>query len=285
MSNAFTLAALSAVAALSIATPIGAVGHRPVVRGEGVEVVLVARDYAFEAPDTLVAGVISIRMRDEGRDPHHWILFRLADSVSLVEFYASMQKGGPSPEGIKSLGGAQDGRAITFDLAAGRYAFGCLHTAADGGSHLSKGMFRALTVRSARTGDRAPGSLPRVDATVTMRDYGYDLTGPLLRAGTRTLRLLNAGPQEHHLLLQRLAPGATLADVQRWRAGDRTGPRPMMPVNGGTTRQSPGETVYWTVELEAGGYLFLCLVADVGDKRQHVDHGMRQEVKVLAVAP
>jgi hypothetical protein len=123
-----------------------------------------------------------------------------------------------------------------------------------------------------------------VDATVTMRDYGYVVSGPPLRAGRRTLRLLNAGPQEHHLMLQRLAPGATLADLRRWRAGERIGPRPMMPVDGGTTRQSPGSTLYWTVDLEAGGYLFLCLVADVGDRRRHVEHGMRHEVKALAVA-
>jgi hypothetical protein len=81
------------------------------------------------------------------------------------------------------------------------------------------------------------------------------------------------------VILQCLAPGATLADVQRWRAGDRTGPRPLMPVDGGTTRQSPGSTLYWTVDLEAGGYLFLCLVADVRDKRQHTEHGMRQGVR------
>jgi hypothetical protein len=235
--------------------------------------------------DTLVAGVATIRMRDEGPDSHHWILFRLADSVSLAEFHASMQDGGPSPAGIRSMGGAQHGRAVTFDLTAGRYAFGCLHNATDGKNHLSKGMFRALTVRPRRTSDRVSASLPKVDATVTMCDFAYAITGPPLRAGTRTLRLLNAGPQEHHVMVQRLAPGATLADVERWRTGDRTGPRPMMPTSGGTTRQSPGETAYWTVDLEAGGYLFLCLVRDAGDQRPHGDHGMRQEVKVLAVGP
>ena len=78
-----------------------------------------------------------------------------------------------------------------------------------------------------------------------------------------------------------MAAGATLADVHRRRAGDGAGP---MPIGGGTTRQSPGSALYWTVDLEVGGYLFLCLVADVADKRQHVDHGMRQEVKVLAAA-
>ena len=282
MPNAHAYAAL---VALTVAASFPVAARTSDVPGEGTEVTLIARDYAFEAPDTLVAGVTSIRMRDEGRDPHHWILFRLADSVSLAEFYAIMQKGGPSPDGIRSMGGAQDGRAVTFDLAEGRYAFGCLHIAAAGGSHLSKGMFRALTVRSRRADDRTADRLPEVDATVTMRDYGYALSGPPLRAGRRTLRLQNAGPQEHHLILQRLAPGATLADIDRWRAAGRTGPRPMMPPDGGTTRQSPGSTLYWTVDLEAGGYVFLCLVSDVKDKRQHSEHGMRHEVRVLAVAP
>ena len=134
-----TVHAYAALAALTIAASFPPVASTSDVRRDSTDVTLVARDYAFEAPDTLVAGVTSIRMRDEGRDPHHWILFRLADSVSLAEFYAIMQKGGPSPEGIRSMGGAQDGRAVTFDLAEGRYAFGCLHIAATGGSHLSKG--------------------------------------------------------------------------------------------------------------------------------------------------
>ena len=249
------------------------------------EVTIIARDYAFEAPDTIPAGVTSIRMRDRGKEQHHWVLFRLADSVSLEEFYRDMKDGGASPAGIASLGGSQDSIAVSLDLATGRYVLGCLHGSPDGTSHLAKGMFRALTVRARRSGDGPRARAPRVDATVTMRDYGYSLSGPSLRAGRRTLRLENAGPQEHHVMLQRLEPGKSLADVERFFADGRRGPRPMRPVSGGTTRQSVGETLYWTIDVEAGGYLFLCRVPDAGDARPHVDHGMRQEIRVLAVAP
>ena len=53
-----------------------------------------------------------------------------------------------------------------------------------------------------------------------------------------------------------------------------------MPVFWGTTRQSPGETLYAVIEVTAGGYILLCRVPDSGDGRPHVDHGMRGEIRV-----
>lgn len=55
-----------------------------------------------------------------------------------------------------------------------------------------------------------------------------------------------------------------------------------MFLHGGTTRQSPHETLHWTVSFEAGGYLLMCRVADAEDMHPHVDHGMVQELRVLA---
>ncbi len=215
-------------------------------------------------------------MHDLGPTNHQFVIFRLADSVSLNEFYAAMKGGGPSPRGIRSLGGAQGEEELSLVLAPGRYVYGCMHGFEDGTSHLSRGMFRAFTVIAART---AGPKAPKADATITMNDYGYKLSGSLA-AGRRVLKLVNAGPQEHHAMLQRLMAGRTLADVNRWQAGGRKGERPVEPVFWGTTRQSPGAILYATVDLEPGGYIIICLVPDSKDGRPHVDHGMRGEFRV-----
>lgn len=237
-----------------------------------------ARDHAFEAPDSIASGVVTFRLNDLGPTKHHLIVFRLDDSVSLPEFYEGMRAGIVTPTGIAALGGPEDKESVTLVLRPGRYVLGCLKDFEDGATHLSRGMFREMTVVPGSAAQRAEPA-PRADVTVTMRNYEFQLSEPL-RAGRRVLRLENAGPQEHHILLQRLEPGKSKADVERWMAAGRTGKRPLSPVFFGTSRQSRGETLYVTVELERGAYLFICRIPDAGDGRPHVDHGMRTEVRV-----
>ena len=241
-------------------------------------VIVTARDHAFEAPDTIASGVVTFRLKDLGPTSHHLIVFRLDDSVSLRRFYEGMRSGVVTPAGIAALGGPESKEDVTLVLRPGRYVLGCLKDFDDGTTHLGRGMFRAMTVVPGTVAQRTEPA-PRGDVTVTMRNYAFELSGPL-RAGRRVLRLENAGPQEHHILLQRLMPGKTKADVERWMAGGRKGERPVSPVLFGTSRQSRGETVYVTLELERGAYLFICRIPDAGDGRPHVDHGMRTEVRV-----
>lgn len=261
----------------------GVLGHVPLVAPTPAApaprvVTVIARDHAFEAPDSIASGVVTFRLNDLGPTQHHLIVFRLDDSVSLREFHDRMRAGVVTPAGIAALGGPESTEEVTLVLRPGRYALGCLRDFADGTTHLGRGMFRALTVVPGSVAQRAEPA-PRADVTVTMRNYAFELSGPL-RAGRRVLRLENAGPQEHHILLQRLAPGRSKADVERWMARGRTGERPVSPVLLGTSRQSRGETVYVTVELQPGAYLFICRIPDAGDGRPHVEHGMRTEVRV-----
>jgi len=247
----------------------------PAVTGPGI-VTVVARDYSFEAPDTISAGAVTWRLRDLGASAHHLIVFRLDDSISLRDFYERMRPGIVTPSGIASLGGPESREEVTLVLRPGRYVLGCLKDFDDGTTHLSRGMFRPLTVVAVPGGGEPA---PRADVTVTMRNYAFELSGAL-RPGQRILRIDNTGPQDHHLLIQRLEPGRTLADVERWIAGGRKGPRPISPIFFGTSRQSRGETLYVAVNLAIGTYLFICRVPDAADGRPHVDHGMRTEIRV-----
>lgn len=258
-----------------IAFLIAGAASLPAQRPDSPIVTLSASDHSFVAPDTLTAGFTRFQMKDSGPTDHQFVLFQLADTVSLNEFYEAMRKGAASPPGIRSLGGAQGEEIVSLMLAPGRYAFGCMHGFGDGTNHLGRGMFRALTVIPRRQAVRQPS----FDATITMHDYGYAMSGKL-SAGTRTLRLVNKGPQEHHIMMQRLLPGRTLDDVAKWQDAGRKGPRPVQPVFWGTTRQSAGAILYAVVKLEKGGYILLCRVPDSKDGKPHVEHGMRGVIHV-----
>jgi hypothetical protein len=267
---AAALGSMAGAAVLPLAEPLAPASPRIVE--------VTARDHAFQAPDSIASGVVTFRLNDLGPTKHHLIVFRLDDSVSLEEFYQGMRAGVATPAGIAALGGPESKESVTLVMLAGRYVLGCLKDFDDGTTHLSRGMFREMTVVPGSAAEQAEPP-PQADVTVTMHNYSFELSGPL-RAGRRVLRLESAGPQEHHILLQRLAPGKSKADVERWMAGGRTGARPVSPVFFGTSRQSRGETLYITVDLERGSYLFICVIPDASDGRPHVEHGMRTEVHV-----
>lgn len=268
-------------------------------------VTIIGHDFAFTAPDTIVSGATTLRFIDRGKFDHHLIVFRLGPGVTLSDFHRAMGDGGRSPAGIASLGGLQTdktyrraaggdspssrrARELMLNLRAGNYVLACLH-AEDGVTHLQKGMMRSLTVIPAK---RAVAK-PKFDATITMSDYAYAVSGNLT-SGRKTIRLANAGPQEHHVFIQRMRQGKVLADIKEHRAARAkereanlpdsmsTLMAPMIPVTA-ITRMSSGEEVFLTLDLVAGQYRLFCLVPDAGDGKPHTEHGMDQLIRVGSV--
>ena len=135
-------------------------------------------------------------------------------------------------------------------------------------------MIRGLWVAPAPTlGQREP----EADARLTLTDYGFDLT-PALKAGWRTIRVENSGPQPHEVVFGRLAPGKTIADVWSWLE-HRDGLPPGEPY-GGTVALQAGQVNFVTAEFSHGEYVLLCFVPDSGDGRPHVAHGMVRRIRV-----
>ena len=58
------------------------------------------------------------------------------------------------------------------------------------------------------------GSLPKADATVTAKEYSFEVED--LKAGTHTLKFDNAGEQLHHLIAAPMMDGATMEQVQQF---------------------------------------------------------------------
>ncbi|HET6578722.1 MAG TPA: hypothetical protein VFG66_10380 [Gemmatimonadales bacterium] len=254
--------------------------HRVAAQTGGANrVTVVTREFAYELPDTLPAGLTTFHLRNEGKQPHHLMLYRLDPGRTLGDVFAELSAGGPLPAWMHATGGPNSpppgGESYgTVVLEPGSYVAFCHVKSPDGVVHFQKGMIRKLTVIPA-PGRAAP--LPPPDLTVTLRDYGFVFSRPPAR-GRHLIAVTNAGSQTHEFILSRLAPGKTVEDFIAWMNTPH-GPPPVRPA-GGTTNLAPGSTMEIRVDLAPGRYSVVCRVRDARDGRTHDLHGMRTEFAV-----
>ena len=240
-----------------------------------------ATDYAFGAPDTIVAGLITFRMINQGREPHQAVVAGSPERT-FAELEAALLREGPIPEWLTFPGGpgnvvAGDSSIITANVTPGNYLILCFIPSPDGNPHVMKGMYRRLVVTPAP--QSAPVAVePNADVTVQLSDYAFALSAPLT-AGTHVIRVENDGPQLHELTIERLAPGKSAADFQQWVAGGMKGPPPVEPA-GGFAGPSNGKVGWLTITLKPGNYLLNCYVPDFKDGEPHFVHGMVQQITV-----
>ncbi len=266
------------LALASLALAVACTRQSPRTGGSNV-VTITATDYTFGAPDTIPAGLTTFRMLNQGREPHHAVVMG-ASGRSWEELETAMKAEGPIPAWLTfpagpgvAVGGDSSNATATF--TPGNYLIMCFMSSPDGQMHVMKGMFRRLVVTGP---SQAAAPEPQADVTVTLSDYAFALSAPLT-AGAHTIRVENSGPQLHEVALERLAPGKTLADVQRWMAGGMKGEPPTKPV-GGFIGPDVGKTGWLTVTLTPGKYLLTCHVPDAKDGKPHMAHGMVKEITV-----
>lgn len=236
------------------------------------------RDFAYDAPDEIPAGWTTFRFANEGVEPHHVTIVRLAEGVTPEDIVGSYGAGEPMVEGVTALGGpnAVVGQVVattTVELEPGRYAIVCFIPSPDGTPHLSKGMIQELLVTEETEGT-AP---PTAEVELEMMDYAFRQSAAL-EAGRRTVRVTNvAGDRLHEVALARLAEGTTAEDMVAWiqayEAGEAAGPPPGEFL-GGVSALAPGGENYVTVDLEPGRYVWLCPLTEQAGQPSHLDHGM-----------
>lgn len=241
--------------------------------------VLHAKDFAFDAPDSVTEGWTTFHLVNDGPSLHHAQIVRIDSGKTVADVEAAMKPGAPPPKWLTFVGGpnAPDPNSesdATFNLPAGSYAIMCLVDLPDHVPHVAKGMIRPLKV-VASTAAAAPE--PTADATVTLADYSFTMSGKL-NPGKHTIKIVNKGPQVHEIEIARLAPGKTSKDLLTW-LGKPEGPPPGNAL-GGVAGTATGTTSYITVDLPAGNYTLLCFIPDMKDGKPHLEHGMTKDFKV-----
>jgi hypothetical protein len=264
------------IAAAALAARTGPAPHANAPKARVVTVV--ARDYAFDAPDTVAAGRTEVRLLNRGNEAHHAYLMRLDGGKTLDDLYASLRAGGPLPSWTHDVGGPNSpvpgGTSVAVvDLTPGNYALICVIPAADGMPHVMKGMGHAITVVA---GTPAPSTkvstkVGAPDITVDLADYAFTLSRPLTR-GHHVIRVRNTAAQSHEMFVARLAPGKTPQDAMAWLESQK-GPPPMIPL-GGTVGLAHGVTNDIALDLTPGNYALFCFIPDAKDGKPHVAHGM-----------
>lgn len=213
-----------------------------------------AVDYAYAMPNVVNGGVVAMRFRNRGKEPHEFAFGRIDGDHTLAQaLRAADQNKGVS--WLHDLGGPGiltpgADLTITRNLAPGTYFFfdGVPNT--KGVPHWQLGMARSFTV----TGDSG-ARLPKPDAVITAGKKRFFV--PQLKAGRQTIELRNRAGAGRGFMLATINPGKTEADVGRWtKSIESTGKLPKGPVPmtllGAMQTIPSGTSVYLTVTLEAG---------------------------------
>lgn len=239
----------------------------------------IATDFAFHGPAQVPAGVVTIRLANKGKEFHQLQLVRLAGGKTVADFASAMKDHGPPPEWAAWVGGptaAQPGSEVnsTQMLSPGQYAVLCLIPSSDLVAHSTKGMVASLHVTSPSS---TPAAEPEADIVATLTDYDFKFSSPLT-PGLHVIRVENAGPQAHELVLLKLAPGSSLQDFAVW-AEKMQGPPPAEGVGGIAILDNDLHSQF-SVNLEPGEYGLFCFVPDMKDGKPHLMHGMAKQIKV-----
>lgn len=234
-----------------------------------------AIDYAYQAPDTLPGGWVTLRLHNNGKELHHASLFRLAAGKTLQDL-ATVDANKPPPDWLEAVGGPQaplPGGTLeaTLKLEPGSYALICLIPSPDGQPHVAKGMVKPVTVTGGGTAEPPPA-----DITVTLSDFAFGYL-PALTAGKHTLRVSSVPGQPHEIVIARLVPGKTADDFLAW-VEKPEGPPPIEAIVGGTTPLGGSAVNQFTVDLAPGPYAVICFVPDAKDGKLHAVHGMMQTI-------
>lgn len=236
-------------------------------------------DYAFEAPASIEAGTVTLRLVNRGKELHHIWVMKLERGKTIADLETAMKKpGAPPPPWAIDVGGPNAPvpgatAEATLTLEPGNYALVCVIPSPDGVPHFMKGMVKALTVKTSERGV----SEPSANLTMKLTDYDFALSRPIT-AGRQVIRIENVADQSHEVLIAKLLPGKTAADVTKW-AEKMQGPPPAIAV-GGATGVKKGRHMYVTATFEPGKYALVCFVQDAKDGKPHFVHGMTKDIVV-----
>ena len=140
----------------------------------------------------------------------------------------------------------------------------------------------AIADSPAATAASASADVAPPVVTITAQNYSYSAPDTIA-SGMVTLRLVNKGPELHHVQLFRIAAGRSIADVEMGMkmAKAESPPPPWLEPVAGPNSPAPGGEQSLTEELTPGNYAIVCMIPST-DGVMHATKGM---VKGLTVIP
>ncbi len=248
------------------------------------DVTIIGREYAFDMPSTVPAGLVHLTFLNQGKEEHEAQLFLLKPGVTEAQLLKVLQAEGPpsGPLPATTAGGSASVRPgqrqeVYVTLQPGTYEVVCFDSGADNVPHIAKGMYKSFTV----TGTAGTATPPAADGTVTLKDFAFGLPAVITQAKPLTLQVVNNGPSEHEMALFKLLPGKTVQDALAFvQAENPTGPPPG-DAAGGLAAIEPGASAWVTLKLAPGTYFVACFVPDNSGK-PHVADGMYASFTVTA---
>ena len=233
----------------------------------------VATDLQFAGPDTVPAGLVRIRLVNNGQVWHEALITRLPDGATVQTYLAGAQAGAEFPAAAIDVGGpgqiaAGDSSDVVLRLTPGRYAVVCWSD-----NHVKAGMVVSLVVTGAD--EAATAQAPPADAELLLEDYKFTHATPY-KAGRQLLHVRNTGQRPHNMQIYHLDPGKTLQDFGAWFA-TRQGAPPATPV-GGISTMAPGTEAWASLDLRSGKYFVACGTPEGG--KIHAQLGMIEQFEV-----
>lgn len=239
------------------------------------QIVIRATDYAFEAPAQVNAGLISVRLENAGHELHHAQLARLQDGKTIADLQAAFAQGEQATIALLEFVGGpallNPGKSaeVVLNLREGNYVILCFISSADGVPHLAKGMMKPMQVVAPASQGRMEA--PRADRSVVLKDFAFEMPAEV-KAGKQIWEITNRGPQLHEMVIVKLAPDKTMADLVAFFQSPAGAP-PFEAI-GGMQGLSMDKSAWLALDLEPGNYVAFCVVPDAASGKAHAELGM-----------
>jgi hypothetical protein len=245
-----------------------------------------ADEVRVEAPASIPAGLVNIRLENRGRGLHDAHIFKVDGRRSArdVALFVEAHDYDPKPKWLHPRGGvaairAGEAATVTQVLQPGTYFIA--DTQENGGDFLTnaaKGGVAKLRV----TGTTS-ATLPTTPGRITARDDGFVATG--IEAGTHQITFRNAGREFHQVVAFRIRDGVPfekgkqeVLDDQGYRATR------WMPVyvdsSHATTVIEGGAGQIAELSLAPGTYVLLCFAQDRKGGAPHASRGVASKLVV-----
>jgi hypothetical protein len=123
---------------------------------------------------------------------------------------------------------------------------------------------------------------PAADVNVSMQEYTILGLEQPVPAGERVWKITNTGTQPHFMEMAKLPDGTTQQQLAAYLTGELTGTpvagamngEEAIPVSGGISTLSPGQTMWSAVDLAPGTYGVACFFPDIQSGTPHALLGM-----------